>query len=121
VALNETLQPEACIGDNLHTTYRLGHIQEVCLQALWNFMPKEYRGGPKLRQRNLIFRFPRVKVHGCFLTVQRARSPPPTLHDQEDRDPRQPEHYSDLQPQDDWVKHDADTHRPLTAELLTTV
>jgi hypothetical protein len=54
VALNETLQPQACIGDRLCTLYALGHVQEVRLQAPRNFVPKEYCGSPELSQSNLV-------------------------------------------------------------------
>lgn len=46
MALNETLQPQARVGDRLQITYRLGHIQEVRLHGLWNIVPQEYYGGP---------------------------------------------------------------------------
>jgi hypothetical protein len=54
MSLNETVQPEARVRDRLHAAYRLGHIQEVALHELWNFVPKEYYGGPKLSQRDLV-------------------------------------------------------------------
>jgi hypothetical protein len=54
MTLNETLQPEAAVEDCRYAFYRLGHIQEVRLQELWNFVPKEYYGGPKLGQCDLV-------------------------------------------------------------------
>jgi hypothetical protein len=65
VALNETLQPQACVGDCLYTSYGVSHMQEVRLHEFWNIVPKEYCGGPELSQGNLVFRFSRMNVHGC--------------------------------------------------------
>jgi hypothetical protein len=39
-------------------------MQEVPLHDLWNIVPKENYGGPKLGQCNLVFRFSRMNVHG---------------------------------------------------------
>ena len=55
MALNETLQPQPCVGDCRYIMYGVGHMQEVSLHARWNVVPKEYCGGPKLGQCNIVF------------------------------------------------------------------
>jgi hypothetical protein len=55
VALDETLQPESSVRDRRYTMYGLGHMQQVRLHTPRNVVPKEYCGGPKLGQCNIVF------------------------------------------------------------------
>jgi hypothetical protein len=73
VALNEALQPEPRVCDSLNAANCIGHVQEIPLDAPWNIVPKEYCGGPNLGQRDLVPRFPRMKVHGCHSPPRAAR------------------------------------------------
>jgi hypothetical protein len=66
VALNQALQPKPRICDSLNAANCVGYVQEIRLDALWNIVPKEYCGAPKLGQRNLVPCFAGMKVHSCY-------------------------------------------------------